>query len=264
MTDYHDNSARRRGGSEMPVTALASRAIEALIQRKGRARPLVSEKLVEQLVVAAHSGGDDGVDGAIADILHSGVPHEEALDFFIPEAARRLGDAWCDDRLSFAAVTIGSARLQRAVRRISDEARGTGRRLTRRSALVVALEGQAHTLGATLFTEQLRRHDISVRLMLSAPAREVLATVAEGAFDAIFLSVSTEESLASAASLVDKMRPSMAEGVPIMVGGAVCATGLDVREVTGADFSGTDAREALRLCGLTSSRQDAGRTATGS
>lgn len=263
MSDHQDRFADRRGRSDQPVAALASHALETLVRRKGKLRPLLSEKLIDQLVAASHSLGTEGVDGAITDILHTGVPREEILDFYIPEAARRLGDGWCDDRFSFADVTIGASRLQRAVRALSELTIGGSRRLTRRSALVFALEGQSHTLGPTLFTEQLRRQGVSVRLMLSAPNHSVVETVADGSFDAIFLSVSVDDTLARARSLVDKIRTVAKAPVPIMVGGAVCAMGLDVRELTGADHSGTDAREALRLCGLTNSHQDAGVPASG-
>lgn len=257
MTDRQDNFAGRRDIEGESVTTLASRALEAIVSRKARGRSVLSERLMDQLVNAAHAARDDALDAAVSDLLHAGVPHSEALDFYIPEVARRLGDAWCDDRLSFTAVTIGTARLQRAVRRLSHDSRGANEWATEGSVLVIAPEGQAHTLGATLVTEQLRRQNVSVRLMVGASERDILATVAEGSFDAVFISIAVEEALAQIRSLVKKLKPVIGGGVPVAVGGAVLNNGADVKKNTGADHVVSDVREALRLCGLTSSRQDA-------
>ena len=175
-----------------------------------------------------------------------------------PEAARRLGEAWCSDGAGFADVTIATARLQRSLRMLAEAPRSRrpmGR--AEASVLVAVIEGEYHTLGAMVLTEQMRRRGVSVRLLLGEGDATILDTVADGHFDAIFLSVAVAEKLAHVRDLVEKTRRVAQHGVPVVVGGAIGQFGPDIKTVTGADHVATDAREALRLCGLTISHHGA-------
>lgn len=237
--------------TENTVASLASRAIAVLASKRFHGRSPASETLILDLVDAARSGGETALNQAIAKLSRAGIPNEEIIDFYIPEAARRLGDDWCSDGLGFAEVTIGSARLQRAVRSLSAPPRYADTvGDAERSVLVVVMEDHFHTLGAMVLAEQLRRLGVSVRLLLGETERRVLHTVASGNFDAIFFSVAVVERLAGLRELVEKTRDVSPDPVPIVVGGAVGHLGTDVRKVTGADHTATDPREALRLCGL--------------
>ncbi|MBT8475343.1 MAG: cobalamin B12-binding domain-containing protein [Alphaproteobacteria bacterium] len=188
---------------------------------------------------------------AIRDLLHSGIPSDDILEFYIPEAARRFGEAWCSDGLSFADVTIAVARLQRSLREIVETPRDrTGRRKVAHSVLVIVVPDEYHTLGAMVMTEQFRRAGISVRLRLGDNLNETLRAVAHGQFDAIFLSAGGTEKLDHVRDLVEKTRRAAAKPTPIVVGGAVMTSGLDIKKLTGADHSTTDPRHALQLCGL--------------
>ena len=250
MTDGPDITGLRRGdAAEETVATLASRAIAVLASKRAQGRPLLSERLVVELVEMARRPEPEALDGAITDILHSGVPGEEIVDFYIPEAARRLGEAWCVDGVGFADVTIASARLQRMLRRLAGEPPARMGEPVH-SVLVAVPAGEHHTLGAMVLTEQFRRLGLSVRLLLGESDRRVVATVAEGHFDAIFLSVGGTERLAHARDLVEKSRRAARQGTPIAVGGAAAHTGTDIGKITGADVVATDPKEALRQCGL--------------
>jgi hypothetical protein len=45
-----------------------------------------------------------------------GIPVEDIIDVVLPEVARSAGRRWMDDDISFADVTIVTARLQETVR----------------------------------------------------------------------------------------------------------------------------------------------------
>ena len=252
-------SLKPEDGTENSVASLASRAIAVLASKRAQSRPVLSEKLILDLVDAAR-GHDDAVRAALQSLAHEGIPAEEVADFYIPEAARRLGDDWCSDGMGFAEVTIGSARLQRALRSVTSAPRhSTGATEPAGSVLVVVMEEHFHTLGAMVVTEQLRRNGLSVRLLLGEANRRVLQTVATGHFDAIFFSVAVVEKFADLRDLVEKVRDVSPRPTPTVVGGAVGHLGADVRKVTGADHTATDPKEALRLCGLKISAPDANR-----
>ena len=68
-----------------------------------------SYKAIETIKAYLHQ---DGVDArqAIEDLVsRGGASPEEIADIFIPEIARRMGEDWCSDRMSFAEVTIGTS-----------------------------------------------------------------------------------------------------------------------------------------------------------
>ena len=78
--------------TENTVASLASQAIAVLASKRAGGRPPLSETLILDLVEAARGGSETAVDEAIAGLSRAGVPVEEIIDFYIPEAARRLGD----------------------------------------------------------------------------------------------------------------------------------------------------------------------------
>lgn len=251
MTDGPEYTGRKQDETvDATVATLASRAIAVLASKRARTRPVLSERLVLQMIAAARDPRDSVMRGAVTDLLHSGIPAVEVLDFYIPEAARRLGESWMTDRLGFADVTIATARLQRVVRFLADRPgiRATDARL---SILLVVAEGEYHTLGPMIMAEQLRRKGISVRLVLGESNREVLKTVAEGHFDAIFFSISSSDKLADVKDLVEKTRKALGTPTPIVAGGPIGRLRNDGRTLTGADHFTSDPKEALRLCGLT-------------
>ena len=49
-------------------------------------------------------------------MIASGISSADIAEDYVPLAARKLGEAWVDDTLSFSQVTIGAARLQEIVR----------------------------------------------------------------------------------------------------------------------------------------------------
>ncbi|MEO0654712.1 MAG: cobalamin B12-binding domain-containing protein, partial [Pseudomonadota bacterium] len=264
MTDHRDRiRSLLDAGATPTVESLAERAVAVLASKRANSGQVLSEKLVQDLIDSA--GSDDPVHTleTIADIQRAGVPAREIIDYYIPEAARRLGDKWCEDELGFADVTISVARLQRALREIGVAPRqnaSAGHRVA--SVLVTVVEGEFHTLGAMVLTEQFRRLGLSVRLLLGNEEFEAQRVVATGDFDAIFVSVGVAERLGVTRDLIADLRQVLPQATPIVVGGAIGISERDVKKRTGADFATNDPQEALRLCGLTISPQGARRRAT--
>ena len=242
-----------------PVDSLASRAVAVIAGRQEAAPAPLSERFIGALYDAVTDGGNARVDEIIAAMLDAGCPAGEVLEFYIPEVARRLGNDWCDDRLGFAQVSIGSARLQHAVRALSDRCRRVNLSGAGHAVLVVVPRGEHHTLGAVILTEQLRQAGVSVRMSICETSTQVLRTVASGQYDAIFFSISSTERLEDLRHLVEKSKKAAPVDVPVVVGGAFEVGAEDVKELAGADHAADDYKEALRLCGLTIFPSDAAR-----
>lgn len=264
MTDGPDHIRFLPERASVPtVESLATRAIAVLASKRVNGPPALIEALVVGLMRAARGEPGTDMSSAILDLRHSGITADDIVDLYVPEAARRFGDAWVSDGIGFADVTIAVARLQRALRDLSQRPANTAHaRNAVHSVLVVVVPDEFHTLGPMVMTEQFRRAGLSVRLRMGDNERDVLRTIANGRFDAILFSVGGSEKLASARRLVEKSREALSKKTPIVVGGAVMTSGLDIKSLTGADFSSSDPQEALRLCGLKTSLQGARPSAT--
>ena len=262
MTESHDTSRQKRSDpSAGQVADLASRAIAELAARRSRMRAPLSERLIVDLVAASLDLDDARLGQTVETLLASQIPPEEIVDLYIPEAARRLGDEWCSDGLSFAEVTIGSARLQRYVRELSlDMVPLAGD--VESSAILIVRDGEFHTMGAMVAASQLRRKGVSVRLAICEPDSKVITAIAAGQHSAVLFSVGATEMLGELHDFVAKLRKVAPSSAVFGLGGAVGHLGEEAIQLTGVDFVSTDAGEVIRRCGLKTSIKGARRRAT--
>ena len=265
MTDSMDRATRARVGGDVgsTVETLASRALGVLASKRISAASLLSERFLDELSLAVRSAENGRRRAVVRDMLEARIRPEDITDFYIPEVARRLGAAWCEDGVSFADVTIGVARLQGLLKEIGaawlDDARLDA---DAPSLLVVVLADEFHTLGAMVLCGQLARLGLSVKLAMGHGESELLRIVAAGHFDAILISAAQGERLATLKKLVEKIRAASVRPTPVVVGGSVVTRVTDIKTQTGADHATTDPKEALRACGLKISVPGARRRAT--
>lgn len=265
MTDSFDRATRARptadGGSGSGLRAgsgtggdvetLASRALGVLASKRISAASLLSERFLDDLSAAVRSADGMRRRAVVRDMLDARIRAEDIADFYIPEVARRLGAAWCEDSVSFADVTIGVARLQGLLKEIGPQwadDRQTDPRAP--GLLVVVLADEFHTLGAMVLCGQLARLGVSVKLAMGQSESDLLRTVAGGHFDAILISAAQGERLATLRKLVEKIRAASVRPTPVVIGGSVVTRVSDIKTQTGADHATTDPKEALRACGL--------------
>lgn len=252
MTDGQDNrTGRRFEHAGASVTDLASRALAVLAERRSDKDMPLSERLLEMLTGASLNSDDGALNGVVTDMVHSGVSPAEIVSLYVPEAARWLGQQWTEDGLGFAEVTIGSARLQQVVRKLSPDPHRNGPvDQCDTSLLVVVMPNEHHTLGAVVLASQFRLMGLSVRLVLGEDKQSILRTMSSEDYEAIFFSTSSSERLDELRSFIEKSRKVISNSRPILVGGAVTRQGVDLKKLTGADHACSDAMEALRICGL--------------
>lgn len=222
------------------------------------------EDLMDQLMSAARSGERGALTRARAALHRAGHCDEVIAQRFVPEVARRFGQAWVDDTLSFTDVSIATAWLQRMLRQLDSEPPAmTQPEPYAPAALMIIPAGEYHTLGAMVATGQLRKMGLSVRLSAGQSTRAVCDMVLSDDFDMILVSWARSDRLDSLHALILKIRDALPRPTPIVVGGAVLATARQIERQTGADYATSDIEEAVRLCGLTDQFQPAGARVTG-
>jgi len=253
-----EKSAVLTGPGSASVDALASRALSLVAERNQHADTQIDPTFAEQLHSAAAVLERNTVPEVVENMLNHGIAAEAIAVHYIPYVARLMGDEWCEDSLSFSHVTIGTARLQSALRslgkdwwhdaRANDTGEGSG-------VVVVLVKDAYHTLGVNVLAGQLRRLGHSVRLAMGPSPQDLKAVFRKGRFDAVMISASASESLEFLREYVESVKQSAPGNPPIVVGGGIMGLDVDVKSATGADFATNDLFEALEHCGLTKAKR---------
>ncbi len=219
------------------------------------ARPDIAPVAVpteERVARLADAVRDDTPAAGLAEVAamrRAGIPDQDIVDHFIPAAARLLGEGWESDAVSFAAVTIGTARLQSMLRDLAADLPHTSG-VDRPEVALVVRETEYHTLGAVVTANQLRRKGVAVRLVLGRSDPEILRFMQERSFDAILISAAASERIESVRNLISKLRLSDPKAPPICIGGSILLLGPSIHQLTGADHVASDVDTALQLCDL--------------
>lgn len=186
---------------------------------------------------------------AVKGLFQSDLTPQDILTRLIPETARRMGDHWQTNKLSFAEVTIGTARLQQVLHtRTRDleypETNGAAR------ILLVVPQPEQHTLGAHVAAHIWRNHSVHVEMALGESPANIALRVKNKHFSAVCVSVSARRNLAWAQAVVESIRKVAHGNTKVFVGGGVTALGSDIKALTGCDVVCKDPMEVLAACGL--------------
>jgi methanogenic corrinoid protein MtbC1 len=233
------------------VSYFASQVVSLLADRSAKTVSELRETLVSELIAAATSGTKEAFSMLLAEMRRSRISLAALADIYIPEAARRLGQAWQDDQLSWMDVSIGAGRMQSLLREIglawsADQADDTGNG----TVMLIVPDREQHTLGPMVAMGQMRRYGISVCLRIAPNNNELRIIVASRKFDGIFISVSTKDKFDDVRKTVQFLKSVMKPACPIIVGGAVMSKVENLAALTGGDYSSNDIGAALEVIGL--------------
>jgi len=168
------------------------------------------------------------------------------LDLLGP-TARRLGDFWSDDQVSFADVTIALGKLQQVVRELSlhgpvDE----GAASNGRAALFAPAPGEQHTFGIVIIEEMFRRSGWRTWTELSGEVAEITGAVHAHRFDIFGMTASSDDRLDQIAPMIMSIRrASRNRDISVIVGGLLFLERPELVAKIGADAMASDASEAV-------------------
>lgn len=186
----------------------------------------------------------------LARVMGNGVSANDMIESVVPDTARYMGELWAHDKLSFADVTIGAARLQETVRVMCERHADTDPAEERPSVLLIVPRAEQHTLGVFVAAEQFRRQGVLVHLTLGNNPSEIVRLARKHRFAMIGISASSRRMLASVRELVKTIKSGLPRVTPIIVGGPITSLDINIKAMTGADHTTSDAAEALSFCGI--------------
>lgn len=245
------NQVRTLAADNSGVSYFASQVVSLLADRNVKTAAEPREQLIAGLIAASLSGTKAAFSGLLTEVKRSRISLAALSDIYIPIAARRMGQSWLDDELSWVDVTVGVGRMQSLLREIgtawvADQAGDAGQG----TVMMIVPDREQHTLGPMVATGQLRRYGVSVCLRIAPSFEELRSLLATRHFDGVMISVATKEKLESVTKTVHFLKTIMSSPIPTVVGGAVMSRVEDPAACTGADFSSNDIGAALEVIGL--------------
>lgn len=167
----------------------------------------------------------------------------------IPQAARRLGELWDEDRCDFSAVTIGLGRLQQAVRALSPSFQRTAlnRSAYANTVLLLPAHNEQHTLGLAILSEFFHREGWHVTGGPVSTGYDAAELVRRTWIDIAGFSITSISRVDDLAACIRSIRKaSRNRNLGVMVGGPLFLRRPDLVTRVGADTMATDALNAVR------------------
>jgi MerR family transcriptional regulator, light-induced transcriptional regulator len=260
------------GLPDAEVARLAGRAIAIVLSEKGVRQNSMDamETQLELLGDAFLSDRDETRHAVLARMRQGGVPAEDIIDIVLPQIARSAGQRWMADDISFAEVTIVTARLQETVRALGRGSRGgpsprreDGDRPVRERGspaqprvLLIIPRVEDHTLGTFVVADQMRRLGSKVDIAMDMHPRQIAEKVRKSRYHMIGITAAGRRTLASTKELVETIKASVTRVTPVVLGGSVVEGGGNLKAMTGVDHVVRDVPSALKACGLMKQNED--------
>lgn len=245
-----------RSGAAVPLQVAGSVVREVLSVLSSELRLIYPDlparalvRYLDEMQVALAQPNSKAIDDLLNAMRRAGIRDADIADFYIPVVARRLGENWSSDEMSFTQVTVGTANLQKMLRKLDSswcmpERAPFG---TLGEICIIVPDGVQHSLGASILAGQMRRAGYDVHLGCNLPLDGIAQFVSSPATVGIMLSASGWEPLDFLKTVVKKIRAGN-PWAPVLVGGNVLEREEDVSALIGADHAMNDWQAALSFC----------------
>lgn len=243
--------------SMLSVEGLAGRALATIQSGSFFPETHRFDSVMDDFLDSLVNRDDTAYQNFILQRIAAGETTDALIDQTIPELARRLGEGWMTDSLSFADVTIGTSRLQQTVRSFGARCEVDGLNpAADKRVLLISPESDQHTLGIFIVANQLRRQGVWVQLALASKVDQIGSLLDGYNFAMIGLSLGTEQSVKLAGTMTKAIRAKAGDTPIVLSGSAIAGLPDETAKRLGADFTAITAQEALDLCDINT----AGRT----
>lgn len=190
---------------------------------------------VERLCDALLAHDSHAADAIILGARRDGIPVETIYLGYVACAARRLGDLWNDDSITFVEATLASSRLFRIVRGLRHVV-ATSILADRheRPAMFALVPGEAHSLGIEIATDIFRRNGWDIDMMVGLDHDTLVERADKRHYRAIVLVANTDSLVGQLTRLVLALRISHPLS-HIVVAGNLVKIHPEIQTLVGAD-----------------------------
>lgn len=201
---------------------------------------------VAEFAALVLAGEIEALSAYVSSIQGRGQSLERVYLNLLGPAALQLGELWAADKIGFSDVTIGLARLQLLLHRLSPAFASEGQaKCNGRLALLMPVPGEQHTFGLSMVAEFLRRDGWDVVSWPGAAQAELGRMVRQDFFSLVGLSASSDDRVAAVAACIRRIRRnSQNPDIGIMVGGPLFLRRPELVPLVGADATAVDGRQA--------------------
>jgi methanogenic corrinoid protein MtbC1 len=170
------------------ILDLARSTLDRMAVRLGDAP--VSDAFVESFCEVLRTGNKIAAERMLKAATLRRAGYSTVADGLLSAAARRMGEMWQNDEVSFLEVSIAVSMIFRLNHEHAQRHVPVARQPGLRHAVFATLPGQAHNLGLVLAAEAFRQADWQVSLLLDTSMGMVLDRVRRLRPEAVGLSVS--------------------------------------------------------------------------
>lgn len=225
--------------SKMPPDALEALAREVVARLSTNlgsddvAATLPPAATIDELCDALVAPDPDAGALLIAQIQNSGVSTSDIYLLYLAAAARRLGDRWDTDELSFTQVMIGTNRILAIMRGLRNALRTEGS-IRDRQAIFASVPGEEHVVGVSMAADLFAEEGWAVELLVGRTHDEVVDSVGRSEAVVVGLSGHGERSLPALVRLIHAIQVSR-PAVRILVSGNIADVAGKEIALAGAD-----------------------------
>ena len=183
----------------------------------------IIEDQANEFVTLITRDGPQKTEPFIAELLNIGVSVDTIVLDLIPRIARKLGDQWVSDSLSFTEVTIATGRLQKLIYGLDHLFQETRTHApTAHSIFVSASPGSHHTLGPLILSNYFTWAGWNVHSESTPTQEGIQARVANQKLTAIAISVADYDQLDQLPKLIQSIRnKSLNPAIIVLTGGSL-------------------------------------------
>lgn len=237
--------------SEVIPRLLLAHGMQARPAAAPRSLPPTLQQAVDELAALSMTADRSTVCAYVDARRAEGLALDAVYLTLLAPTARRLGELWDADRVSFTDVTVGLWRLQQVLHELGAAAlENIDETIRGRRALLAPMVGDQHTFGLAMVADFFRRAGWDVSELTTSSRAEFVDSIKSDWYDVVGVSLSDERRLDDLASLIrDLRRKSRNKAVAVLVGGTPFIGHPERVALVGADATATDGLQAAVQAG---------------
>lgn len=242
--DMRKDSGAFPGADPAAVEDLARHALERLATRAPHTD--TSPEFLDRFITTLSSRNTEDAKAILQAMTYRKAGYAAIADGLLAATARRLGEKWDSDEMSFAEVAAAITQIFRIHQTFRPRQRPLSRIKGWPLSIFATLPGQSHNLGLVMAAEAFRQARWQVEVLLDTPGKMIMEEVRRRRPDAVGLSISVHDKAHQIEYLIRELN-GLPTSFPILLGGSAADELADTLPPHLGVTAVHDIEEALRL-----------------